>query len=101
MADNFYKHQNSQSEGLTRTIALYGEHKGGSGGVNHANEGTALVVGNQQAPYKKPKRRLKDDPTKLLCIQEGCKAYPMKTEEYCSGHARSLGLIENWSTKKV
>lgn len=46
------------------------------------------------APYKPPKRRKRDSPAKVLCASEGCKAYPMKIFPYCTGHARSLGLVE-------
>jgi len=51
------------------------------------------------APYKKPPRRRKDNPDKLLCAEDGCGAFPMRELEYCTGHARSKGLIENWKSR--
>lgn len=45
------------------------------------------------APYKPPKRRKSDSPGRILCSQPDCKAFPMKDIPYCTGHARSLGLV--------
>lgn len=98
---NYYAHQHSQSTGDTETVvplaSLY-TVAGGSGGVEHAREGVKLAVGNQQAAYKPPIRRLKDNPDQLLCQEDGCKGFPMKSSDhgFCTGHARSKGLIENW-----
>jgi hypothetical protein len=46
-------------------------------------------------PYKPPKRRASDSAgrDKLLCSMDGCKAWPLKDFPYCTGHARSLGLV--------
>lgn len=53
-----------------------------AGGPNVAN-----AAAFSTAPYRpsKPKRR--------ACSVEGCKGSPMKTVDYCVGHARSMGLL--------
>jgi hypothetical protein len=97
--DNFYKHQHAQSESNNPAVVPLSSRftrLDGSGGVNHQREGVQRAVGNMQAPYKKPIRRKQDNPDILLCQEDDCKAYPMKSLEYCTGHARSKGLIENW-----
>ena len=94
----YYTHQHSQNQGdgdVVQVSSLYTVAPG-AGGVEHATEGVELAKGNQLAAYKAPARRGKDSPGRALCASEGCKAYPMKTLEYCSGHARSLGLIDSW-----
>jgi hypothetical protein len=100
---DYYAHQHSQNQStdsnVVRLSSLY-TVVGGSGGVEHANGDIQLAVGNQLAAYKPPARRGKDSPGRALCASEDCKAYPMKEIEHCSGHARSLGLVESWSTKK-
>lgn len=98
---DYYAHQHSQNKGdhsgdsVVKLSSLY-TVVGGSGGVEHATDGVELAVGNQLAAYVPPKRRAKDNPDKILCQQDDCKAFPMKTLDYCTGHARSRGLIENW-----
>ena len=100
---DYYAHQHSQNgtndSNIVKLSSLY-TVVGGSGGVEHANGDVRLAVGNQLAAYKPPARRGKDNPGRALCASESCKAYPMKTTDYCSGHARSLGLIDSWSTSK-
>ena len=100
---DYYAHQHSQNKvndsNIVQLSSLY-TVVGGSGGVEHTNGDIKLAVGNQLAAYKPPARRGKDSPGRTLCVSDECKAYPMKSLEYCSGHARSLGLIDSWSTKK-
>lgn len=93
----FYTHQHAQGQGDTVvSVQSLMTVLGGSGGVEHANGDVRLAVGNQISPYKPPARRGKDSPGKVLCSKDGCKAYPMKEMDLCTGHARSSGLIENW-----
>jgi hypothetical protein len=98
---NFYAHQHSQSSGDVDTVVPLSSMftvANGAGGVEHAREGVRISVGNLMSPYKPPKRRLQDNPEKVLCANDGCKAFPMKAGDHglCTGHARSAGLIENW-----
>lgn len=44
------------------------------------------------APYKPPKRRAKDNPNKILCPVDDCKAFPTKATGYCVGHSKKMGL---------
>ena len=102
--NNFYQHQHSQSadSNVVQVSALYNQNgqvvKGGSGGVEHAEGDVQRSTQTMMRPFQR--RKADYAPGKALCSVEGCKAFPMKTEEVCSGHARSMGLIENWSTKK-
>ena len=76
----YYTHQHSQNEkgdgDVVRVSSLF-TVVGGSGGVEHANGDVKLAVGNQMAAYAPPKRRAKDNPDKILCQQDDCKAFPM------------------------
>lgn len=100
---DFYAHDHSQARGNNPNVkplsALYDGVVAGAGGVNHGHGTVKLAVGNMQRAYQEPARRGKDSPDKVLCAFQGCKAFPMKTIEYCTGHARSLGLIENWASR--
>ena len=100
---NYYAHDHSQSAPSNPDVvplsSLY-TRVDGAGGTSHLHEGVKQVAGApMMRPYEAPKRRQDDNPERALCAHEGCRAWPMKELEYCSGHARSLGLIENWSTK--
>jgi len=86
-------HQNASAEGVALTHTLYGEPVQGGGGVTHAHGNIQLAGLHSTLPYKPPKRRDRDNPDRILCMFDGCKAFPMKTQEYCTGHARSLGLV--------
>ena len=94
----YYTHQHSQNQGDGDVVLLGSLYTvaPGAGGVEHATEGVELARGNQVAAYKAPARRGKDSPGRALCAADDCKAYPMKTFEYCTGHARSLGLVNSW-----
>ncbi len=102
--NNFYQHQHSQNadSNVVQVSALYAQNgqevKTGSGGVEHAEGDVQRSTQTMMRPHQR--RKADYAPGKALCTVEGCKAFPMKTEEVCSGHARSMGLIENWSTKK-
>jgi hypothetical protein len=87
-------HQNASAEGVQLAHTLYGTHVQGSGGVTHASGDIQPAGLHSTAPYRPPKRRMKDNPDKLLCSAEGCKAYPIKKVPYCAGHARKLGLVD-------
>lgn len=91
-----YTHDNATAPGIALAHTVYGEPVMGSMRPEMAGEGTSQVAGNIMAPYKKPVRRHRDN-GKALCASEGCRAWPMKGGEHCVGHARSLGLIENWN----
>jgi hypothetical protein len=105
---DYFQHQHSQNKGSDSTVvpvsALYDQVKPGAGGVEHAREGVKLSVGNQMAPYKPPPKplMLREERGGTFCTKPDCNAYPMRDTEhgYCSGHARSYGLVETWSTKK-
>ena len=101
MPDQYYTHDNVQSARKNPNVVLVSSlytKAPGAGGTTHAREGVELVTtGSAFSPYVPPSRRAKDNPDRLLCSHEGCKAYPMKDLEYCTGHARSMGLIENWN----
>ena len=102
MADrDFYTHQHAQKAGEGSTVVRVGQLEGRALADSHGREGglrdgISVAVGNVFEPYVKPKRRRKDNPDKLLCMEDGCNAFPMKELDYCTGHARSMGLIENW-----
>ena len=96
---NYQRTQNSQNDGISLAHTISGENVQGVGGVQHASGDIQPAGLHSTAPYRPPKRRAHDKGEQLLCSAEDCKAYPMKTHPYCSGHARSLGLV-SWSTKK-
>ncbi len=90
--------QNSQNQGITLAHALTGSPVSGVGGINHS-EGNVQPAGlHSTAPYKPPKRRKRDNPERSLCSFDECKAYPMKSTGYCSGHSQNLGLAK-WKNK--
>jgi len=98
---DYYAHDHSQSAPTNPDVvplsSLY-TRVDGVGGTSHVHEGVTQVQGApMMRSYERPKRRAKDNPDRVLCAHEGCKAYPMKDLEYCTGHARSMGLIENWN----
>lgn len=92
--------QNATAPGIALAHTLAGEHKAGVGGVTHAAGNVQQAGLHSTAPYKPPRRRVQDDAKREtpLCEVEGCKAWPMKRFPVCSGHARSQGLVKNWST---
>lgn len=93
----FYTHDNATAPGIALAHTVYGEPVGTSRlaagvGVGDTTIGQATW---STAPFK-PRRRVGDNGGKL-CAFEGCKAYPSKadkSDDYCSGHARSLGLTK-------
>ena len=87
-------HQHGSAEGVALVHTLYGDPVQGGGGVTHAHGDIQPAGLHSTAPYRPPKRRNRDNPDKLLCSADGCKAYPIKSHPYCAGHARSLGLVE-------
>jgi hypothetical protein len=90
-------HQNASAEGIALTHTLYGSPVQGIGGTTHRTENIQPAGLHSTAPYRPPKRRKADNPDKLLCSFDGCKAFPIKTTPYCAGHSRKLGLVK-WET---
>jgi len=86
-------HPNATAEGVQRTSTLYGEPVQGGNGLTHAHGDIQPAGLHSTLPYRPPKRRDRDNPDRLLCSFEGCRAFPMKSQVYCTGHARSLGLV--------
>jgi hypothetical protein len=101
---NYYAHQHTQSGSSTVVPVgeLYAQNgqvvKAGSGGVEHSTSNIKPATYTMLRPHQR--RKADYAPGKALCTVEGCKAFPMKTQDVCSGHARSMGLIDNWSTKR-
>ncbi len=99
-----YDHQHSQGRGdgtVALESSLYTRADGTGTPVAAPPEGETShriqqARGNVFKPYVKPPRRHRDNPDKVLCAEDGCNAFPMKTLEFCTGHARSKGLIEGW-----
>ena len=87
-------HPNASGEGVALVHTLYGSPVQGTRGINDSNPDVQPAGLHSTAPYKPPKRREKDNPTKVLCPFDGCKAFPTKKTGYCIGHSRKLGLIE-------
>jgi hypothetical protein len=87
-------HQHGSAEGVALVHSLYGTHVGGTQGINDSNPDVQPAGLHSTLPYRPPKRRQRDNPEKLLCSAEDCKAFPMKSTGYCAGHSRSLGLVE-------
>lgn len=87
-------HQHGSAEGVALAHTIYGSPVEGIGGTTHRTDTIQPAGLHSTAPYRPPKRRVRDNPDKLLCSFEGCKAYPTKKHPYCAGHARSLGLLE-------
>jgi hypothetical protein len=98
MAEPFFVHENTTAPGIQLAHTAYGEPVTATMRLNSTDEGVAPVVTQSiMRPYQVPKRRRSDNPDKLLCSFEGCKGFPMREQIYCVGHARSLGLIQNWN----
>ena len=74
---------------------VYGEPVDQTVRPNTTDAGVSQSVGSLYRPYEKPKRRRHDN-GKTLCATDGCRAYPTPTG-HCIGHARKLGLVENWN----
>ena len=99
MADPIHVNQNAQAEGIALQHTLAGDPVSGITPEYAAGgEGIDRATRFSTAPYIAPKDR---KPKVKLCLaNEGtCKGSPMPSTGYCSGHSRSMGLIENWSTK--
>ena len=92
----YFEHQHSQKEGdgnVAHISTLY-DRTPGAGGVN--TEGSVKrAVGTQMRTYDPPAEELEG-----RCAIPKCRAYPAKTTNYCFGHARSLGLIDDRGEKK-
>ena len=107
---DYYQHQHAQNVGdgnIKPVSSLYDQVKPGSGGVEHSTGTVRLAQGVQMRPPPPPppppKKVTKEDRAQQglrTCSSEGCGAFPMKRLDHCAGHARSLGLVENWTTTK-
>lgn len=86
-------HQNAAAEGVVPAHSAWGDPVSGTQGI--VSGGDIQPAGlHSTLPYRPPKRRARDNPDKLLCSAEDCKAFPMQSTGYCAGHSRSLGLVE-------
>jgi len=98
MPDNFYDSQHSQGEGVVLAHTLMGQPVGtttAAAAQATENADVSNASGWSTRPYKPPARRRYDGDGKAkLCSAENCRAFPMKSVPYCSGHARSLGLVD-------
>jgi len=92
---NTYTHDNASGQGVALAHTVHGDPVTATMRPLAGGEGVGPATWST-APYKK-KRRVKDN-GKTLCASEGCRAYPMTSQEYCTGHARSLGVIKNWKS---
>ena len=107
-----HKNQNAVAENIVLAHALTGEPV--SRLVPEYAAGGETVIRATQfstAPYKDPtkyenksgveKRKETLETTRVFCLaNEGtCKGSPMKSTGYCSGHSRSMGLIETWTSR--
>lgn len=82
---------NAQNTGTVAAHALAGEPLAGAYTRPDAvAPGVSLASQFSTAPYRDPALK----PKKRACTVEGCKGSPMKTIDYCVGHARSLGLVQ-------
>jgi hypothetical protein len=73
---------------------VYGEPVDQTVRPNNTDEGVTSSVGSLYRPYKKPQRTRNGH---AVCATDGCRAYPSKGTGHCIGHARKLGLVENWN----
>ncbi len=85
-------HQNATAPGIALQHTLQGSPVQGVGGVSHAHGAVQPAGIHSTAPYKPPKRRGQDNLDKPLCAYEDCKAFPIKTTDYCVGHSRNLKI---------
>jgi len=86
-------HQHAAAEGVALAHTIYGSPVATPLGFERGSGDIQPAGLHSTAPYKPPKRREKDNPTKPLCEYEGgCKAFAMKAVPYCAGHARKLGV---------
>ena len=83
---------NATAPGIALQHSLAGQHVSGVGGENHAHGNIQPAGLHSTAPYKRPPRRAKDNPDLILCAFDGCKGFPIKTTEFCSGHSRSMKI---------
>ena len=94
---NSYKHDNASAPGVAHPWTVKGSPVSDTGRPNSTASNVQPATGYSTAPYVSPAERKKKA---KKCAHEGCRGSKMKTTDYCAGHARSLGLIENWGGKK-
>lgn len=84
-------HQHGAAEGVQLAHTIYGTPVEGSRGI--PSGGNIQPAGlHSTLPYKPPKRRAKDNPNKILCPIDGCKAFPTKATGYCVGHSAKMKI---------
>jgi hypothetical protein len=93
---NSYTPDNASGQGVALAHTVFGSPVTATMRPQAGGEGIGPATWST-APYKK-KRRVNDKGATLCAFEGGCKAYPMKDQEYCTGHARSLGIIQNWKS---
>lgn len=99
---NYYHHQHTGNSGNPNHVpvsSLYDRQAGGEG-VAAVNPNVQRVSGSMMRDYQPPKP---PPPPPVLCEVDGCKAYPMKSDDHglCTGHARSAGLLKPKKQRKV
>ena len=83
-------HQHAAAEGVALVHTLYGSPVASPQGFERGGGDIQPAGLHSTAPYKPPKRRAKDNPNRVLCPMDGCKAFPTKATGYCVGHSRQL-----------
>ncbi len=105
----YTQHQHSQAGKTNPAVKPVGDYyaergavvRDGSGGVTHGSATVVRATQTMQRPYEEPKRRRKDNPDLKLCAREGCRAYPLKDQDICVGHARQEGTLPSQLKKEL
>lgn len=82
---------NAQNAGTVAAHAVAGEPMAAAfSRPNAVGDNVQQAALFSTAPYRDPALK----PKRRACSVDGCKGSPMKSIEYCVGHARSLGLVK-------
>lgn len=90
---NNYTHDNATATGIALAHTVHGSSVTASMRPESAQQGTVRQVQSVFSNYRPPKRRAGDN-GQALCSEEGCRAYPAKDKNYCTGHARQHGEMK-------
>lgn len=94
-------HVNAQASGIVHAHAMYGQPVQATAPPNLTNSNIQPAFGLwSTAPYvsEDDVHTAKIHTARRCKGNDGaCKGFPMKDLDYCSGHARSLGLVQNWN----
>lgn len=89
---DFYTHANNTAPNVALAHTVYGDPVEAIKPVGAANENVVRAVGSVFSDYKPPPL-----PKQGPCAIEGCRSTATVGDTgHCVGHARKLGLIENW-----